>query len=167
MLDGLNLAYWAGLPPSLRVPLGLLAALLERGDRPVAVFDASARHQLPPDEQRCYAALLQSPLAIQVPSGESADGHLLKLAVDAGACVISRDRFREFRRKYRAVTRNPDRRLDGIVRDDQIVVPGADLVAGLPASAELPLLAGFGQQFVTTEQAHEHIGQHSSRRDSA
>lgn len=136
VLDGMNLAYWAGLPPSLRVPLGLMAALLARGERPFAVFDASARYQLPPNEQPCYAALLQSPWATEVPSGDSADGHLLKLAVDAGACVISRDRFREFRRKYRAVTRNPDRKLDGTVHDDQIFVPGADLVASLPESAD-------------------------------
>ena len=150
VLDGMNLAYWAGLPPSLRVPLGLMAALLARGDRPFAVFDANARYQLPPDEQPCYAVLLQSPLATEVPSGDSADGHLLKLAVDAAACVISRDRFREFRRKYRSVTRNPYRRLDGTVRDDQIFVPGAHLVASLPASADLALLAGFGRHFVTT-----------------
>lgn len=146
VLDGLNLAYWAGLPPSLRVPLGLMAALLARGDRPFVVFDASARYQLPPDEQPSYANLLQSSWATEVPSGDSADGHLLKLAVDAGACVISRDRFREFRRKYRAVTRNPDRELDGTVHDDQIFVPGADLVAVLPASADLALLDEYGQQ---------------------
>ena len=142
----MNLAYWAGLPPSLRVPLGLMAALLARGDRPFAVFDANARYQLPPDEQPCYAALLQGPWASEVPSGDSADGHLLKLAVDSGACVISRDRFREFRRKYRTVTRNPERKLDGTVHDDQIFVPGAELAAELPASAELALVEGLGQK---------------------
>lgn len=146
VLDGLNLAYWAGLPPTLRVPLGVMAALLERGDRPHAVFDASTQYQLPPDEQLCYAALLESPFATQVPSGESADGYLLAMAVNAGACVISRDRFREFRRKYRAVTRNPNRRLDGTVRDDQIFVPGADLVADLPVSAEQRWSRGLSQQ---------------------
>ena len=41
-VDALNLGYWCGAPPSLRIPLTALQGLLAQGRPATLVFDASA-----------------------------------------------------------------------------------------------------------------------------
>lgn len=136
LLDALNIAWWCGAPPSLRLPLAIARGLIRAGKPPLLVFDASTRHQLPETEHAVLAGLLDRPqLALQVASGEHADGVLLAQAKAVGGIVISRDRFRDHRRKYRAIVRNPERRIDGFVSDDVIRVPALSLAEPLPATA--------------------------------
>ena len=130
------MAYWCGRPPSLRLPLAVAGGLLTRAARTWLVFDASTVHQLAPDEHAIYQALLELPtVATQVPAGESADRTLLETAKAAGGCIVSRDRFREHRRRFRSIVGHSDRCLDGWVANDRIIVPGLDLDVVLPESA--------------------------------
>ena len=115
LIDGLNVAYWRGSPPSLRLPLAVADALRRRGHAVQLVFDASAPHRLPADERAAYTALLQSGLAIQTPNGVPADRQLLRLARAGGAAIISRDRFRDHRSRYRRLIDDPARLFDGYV----------------------------------------------------
>lgn len=135
LIDALNLAHWCGRPASLRVPLALLPALLARGDQPMLCFDASARYQLQ-HEAEVYAELLAQPsLAFEVRSGIPADRVLLQQARKTGAAIISRDRFRDHRRRYRKLIDDPLRLQAGYVSNDRVVVPGLLLDAALPATA--------------------------------
>ncbi len=135
LIDALNVAYWCGNPPTLRVPLALTAQLLADGHRALMVFDASARHQLK-HEHDPYAQLIQHHNhCIEAPSGRSADGVLLRLARLNGACIVSRDHYRDHRRRYRKLIDDPSRLMPGFVKDGQLVVPALALNAELPASA--------------------------------
>ena len=148
LLDAQNIAWWRGAPPSLRLPLALMAALLEAGDEVLAVFDASARHQLAP-ERETYEALLRHPRHfVEVPSGRRADGELLRRARAGGGLIVSRDRYRDHRRRYRKLIDDPARLLAGHVHEDRVLVPLLGVAAELPATAGgawqrlAPLLAG-------------------------
>ncbi len=140
VIDGLNLAYWCGAPPTLRVPLAAWSAVLSRGATARLVFDASTPYQLPEAEQVVYAQMLADApqQVLQVPGGESADGHLLALAKSSGGAILSRDRFREYRRGWRVVRR---RRYAGVVAQDQLLLPELELQAPLEASAHAAWLA--------------------------
>ncbi len=136
LLDGLNIAWWCGSPPSLRLPLSLWLGLSGQGRRATVVFDASTPYQLPAAERDIYAAWLADGTGIvQVASGQSADAWLLQAALQGGGAVISRDRFREYRRACRSVVRNPARRLDGFVAEDRIQVPALGQVVPLHPDA--------------------------------
>ena len=141
LIDALNVAYWRGAPPSLRLPLALMQSLLAAGHEALMIFDASAPHQLR-DEAALYEQLMQQPaLAMQVPSGRSADGELLRRARASGACIISRDGYRDHRRRYRKLIDDPSRRFAGHVAGDQLVLPSLPLAVPLPASTEAAWLA--------------------------
>lgn len=136
LIDGLNVAYWCGAPPSLRLPLSLLHALLNTDHTCLLCFDASTPYQLPAEERPIWQALIAHPaLAMQVPSGQSADDFLLRLARDCGGRILSRDRFRDHRRKFRRLIADPTRRIDGAVEADTLRVPALDLATPLSASA--------------------------------
>lgn len=140
LIDALNLAYWCGEPPSLRLPLALLVRLLADGRPAQLVFDASARYRLG-DEAAIYAALRRhSAQVLEVPSGQPADRAILRLATRSGACVVSRDRFRDHRRRYRRLIDDPARLLGGIVEHDRLRLPGLSLDFMLPGSAQEALL---------------------------
>lgn len=135
-IDALNLAHWRGRNPSLRVPLTLLAQLIADGREAVLYFDASTRYRLG-DETALYQRLLaQEKYCVEVPSGKRADGLLLKAATACGGCVVSRDRYRHYRKKYRRLIDNPARLLQGGVKDDRLRVPGLSVDVALPATAE-------------------------------
>ena len=130
IIDGLNLAYWCGSPPALRIPLSLLASLLEAGHAARAIFDASARYQLRA-ELGCYEQLLNcSQLAIEVPSGQPADRELIKQARACGGAIISRDKFRDHRKKFRKLIDDPERLLSGRVFNELLELPA--LGPGVP-----------------------------------
>ncbi|MEN8821632.1 MAG: hypothetical protein ABF271_11055 [Abyssibacter sp.] len=136
-MDALNVAYWCGSPPTLRLPLGLAIGLLGQGYRVGLIFDASARYQMPASEHAVYGQLLQYPaLALQVPSGSSADRQLLTQAKTLQAAVISRDRFRQHRPKFRSIVGSPTRSLSGGVLGDQIHLPQLGFSGLLPADIE-------------------------------
>jgi len=137
LIDAMNLAYWCGAPPSLRVPLSLLAYCVGAGIDARLYFDASAVHRLPVDEHDLYGRLLHehADRAGAVPSGRSADGVMLRDARRSGACIISRDRYRDHRRRYRKLIDDPTRLLSGHVAADQIHVAALDLHAPLAETA--------------------------------
>ena len=137
LIDAMNLAYWCGAPPSLRVPLSLLAYCVGAGIDARLYFDASAVHRLPADERDLYGRLLHehADRAGAVPSGRSADGVMLRDARRSGACIISRDRYRDHRRRYRKLIDDRTRLLPGHVAADLIHVAALDLHAPLAETA--------------------------------
>lgn len=136
LIDALNVAYWCGKPPSLRLPIGLLGGLLAQGHQALLYFDASAHYQLP-HEAELYQRLIQQQPAhcIEVPSGRTADGVMLRHATASGACIVSRDRYRDYRSRYRKLIDDPARLLPGAVANDRLLVPALALDAALPATA--------------------------------
>lgn len=135
LLDGLNIAYWGGNPPSLRAPLALLAELLRQGCEAQLFFDASAPYRLA-DEAEVYASLREHPEHFcEVPSGRSADGALLRAARASGACIVSRDHYRDHRRRYRKLIDDPTRLLSGFVKENLLHLPTAGMQVPLAPSA--------------------------------
>lgn len=134
LVDALNVAWWCGAPPSLRLPVALLTELLRRGDSAWLYFDASAPHQLA-HERADYDALVEMrDHVLEVPSGTPADRVLLRHARDRSARIVSRDRFRDHRVRFRRIIDDPARVLPGHVEADTLCVPGLGLRAPLPVS---------------------------------
>ncbi len=145
-IDALNLAYWCGAPPSLRLPLCALAELLRAGIAATLVFDANARYRLQ-HEADVYAALaVDEQHVVVAPSGRPADRVMLRLATACGGRVLSRDKFADHRRRYRKLIDDPARLLPGWVHQDTLHLPALQIAASLPADAQaawqslLPLL---------------------------
>jgi hypothetical protein len=136
LIDALNVAYWCDRPPSLRLPIALLVALLKSGRRTWLYFDASARHQLSAEAALYERLMLHEAYCIEVRSGIPADRVLLRQAKALGACVLSRDRYRDHRRRHRKFIDDPSRLLSGAVARDRVLVPGLALDAPLPATAD-------------------------------
>lgn len=136
LIDALNVAYWCGAPPSLRLPLALLHQLLADGHSAELIFDASARYPLAAERSIYQPLLQQRAHCIEVPSGRTADGVLLREARKRGACIISRDRFRDHRRRYRKLIDDDTRLLAGFVANDLLQVPALGLSAALATTAE-------------------------------
>lgn len=134
-IDALNLAYWAGRVPTLRVPLALAAALAERGDRPVLFFDATLRHRYPHELDIAMAVTAGGEGIVIAPAGVPADRLLLRHARDIGGVMVSRDRFGDHRRRFRRLIDDPTRRVDGFVADDHLQIPPLAVVVRLPPSA--------------------------------
>lgn len=133
-IDALNLAYWCGDPPSLRLPITLMTQLLARGDRAMLYFDASAQQRLAA-EAALYAALVQhTGFCVEVPHGIPADQEILKQASRQGGCVVSRDKYRDYRKKYRRLINDPARLFAGTIADDRLCIPALGLDAPLAAS---------------------------------
>lgn len=127
-IDALNVAYWCGVPPSLRFPMSLAAGLMQSGYIPRLYFDANAPYVFTADAEH-YRRLLETipSLVIQVPSGKRADGLMLKEANAQRGRVISRDKYRDYRRKYRRLIDDPARLIPGEVRNERIAVPDLPL----------------------------------------
>jgi len=135
-IDALNLAYWCGDPPTLRVPLSVMVHLLAGGRPALLYFDASARHRLG-SEAGLYARLMQHPrYCIEVPSGRTADGVMLRQATASGACILSKDQYRDHRKRYRRLIDDPARLIAGTVEDERVRVPLLALDVPLPASVD-------------------------------
>ncbi len=135
-VDASNVAYWCGQPPSLRLPIALIAGLLAAGHEAVLCFDASARHQLQDDAEYYERLIRLDRLAVEVPSGIPADRVLLRKANARNGAILSRDRFRDHRRRYRRLIDDPARVLAGQVRDDRLLLPALALDLPLPATTE-------------------------------
>ncbi|MGQ0530808.1 MAG: NYN domain-containing protein [Panacagrimonas sp.] len=134
-VDALNLCWWCGKPPSLRIPMALMQHLLGTGHRAVLYFDASAPHQLR-DEAALYGELREhARYCIEAPSGIPADRLMLRHATTQSACVVSRDHYRDHRRRYRKLIDDPTRLISGHVEADQVRLPTWDVRQPLSASA--------------------------------
>lgn len=139
LVDAMNVAYWCDRPPSLRLPLAVLAALRARGQPVRLIFDASARHRLEA-EAPLYRQLLEGSAEIsEVPAGRPADRELLRQARAQDALLLSRDRFRDHRRRYRRLIDDPARVFGGFVTDDRIHIPMLALDVPLPEGPEVML----------------------------
>jgi hypothetical protein len=136
IVDALNVAYWAGSPPDLRLPLALMTDLLQRGRHVLLFFDASATYRLSEADRLVYERMRQSPEVIQVRSGEPADRAMLKYVRSAGGCIVSRDRFADHRRRFRKLIDDPARLLGGAVAHDTLHVPGLGVSAPLATSSQ-------------------------------
>ena len=135
LIDALNVAWWCGDPPTLRLPVALLVELVNRGTPACLYFDASAPHQLA-HERADYDALFTFPdLVVQAPIGRTADSLLLRHARHRDALIVSRDRFRDHRARYRRIIDDPARVIGGLVEPDVLRVPGLGLAALLPATS--------------------------------
>ncbi|HSW14649.1 MAG TPA: hypothetical protein VLI06_17525, partial [Solimonas sp.] len=133
-IDALNLAYWCGEPPSLRMPMTAMAHLLAGGHQALLYFDASARYRLG-DEAELYGQLIRhSRHCIEVPSGRAADSVMLRQATADGACILSRDKYRDHRRRYRRLIDDPLRLIPGEVEADRLRVPGLGMDVALAAT---------------------------------
>lgn len=136
LIDGLNLAYWCGAPPSLRIPLSVFAGLLARQFEAWLYFDASARHQLVHEADLYRQLLRHTSQIIEVPSGQPADRTLLRQARRVGGCIVSRDRFRDHRQRYRRLIDDSARVFGGSVNADRMQIPALGLDTPLYASAQ-------------------------------
>lgn len=142
LIDGLNVAYWCGTPASLRIPLSLLLGLLQAGFPARVILDASARHRLQ-DGDGLPALIDAFPGHLrQVPSGVPADRELIRCARVEGGRIISRDRFRDHRRKFRRFIDTPGCILAGGIEADRIRIPHLEFSAALHSSSSsvLPVL---------------------------
>lgn len=157
LVDAMNLAYWCGRPPSLRVPLAVCAALRARAQLVRLIFDASARYRLGA-EAALYLRLLDDVAGVhEVPSGRPADRELLRQARAQDALLLSRDRFRDHRRRYRRLIDDPARVFGGFVAADQVHVPALALRRALPATPDslLGVLVGAGAAAARANSARE------------
>lgn len=136
LIDALNVAYWCGSPPALRLPIALLAGARAAGHDAELIFDASAPYRMVADAELHARLLRDVPWIAAVPSGQSADRWLLRRARDSDGAVISNDRFRDHRRRFRRLIDDPARLLPGQVLDDRIEVSALGLAIPLPATAE-------------------------------
>ena len=117
------------------MPLALAEHLLAQGHRTTLYFDASARHKLG-SEAELYAELMRHPmLCVEVPKGIPADREMLRQANRQSACIVSRDKFRDHRKRYRRLIDDPARLFSGAVSNDRLLIPNLCIDIALPGSA--------------------------------
>ena len=113
-----------------------MLGLLEHGVATRLCFDASARHRLA-DDAGLYALLSKhSQYVNEVPSGRRADGELLRYARANACCIVSRDRFRDYRSRYRKLIDDPTRLFGGHVHEARLQVPALEFSCVLHASTQ-------------------------------
>ncbi|WP_298258769.1 hypothetical protein [uncultured Litoreibacter sp.] len=104
LIDGSNLLYWEGPPPTLDPVLAAVQLLEARGLEPYVMFDASVGHRI---GRRYLDADALAPM-IGLPASRvgvadkqvQADGVLLQAARDRGAKVITNDLFRDWAKRF-------------------------------------------------------------------
>ncbi|MGO4916873.1 NYN domain-containing protein [Pseudogemmobacter sp. W21_MBD1_M6] len=107
VVDGSNVMHWRAEAPSLDVLHRVLAELVKAEFVPVVFFDANVGYKLSGrhmDAAELATLLGISPAQVQIsPSGTPADPMLLDYASRNGLRVVSNDRFRDWRVKFRKV----------------------------------------------------------------
>jgi len=131
LIDGLNVAHWVGRHADLRLPLRLLAELQGLQVPAELYFDASAPHRFGEARALYESARLASPRIIEVPSGRRADGTILQRARSTGASIVTRDRFRDYRSKFRKLIDEPGRLIGGHVSNDVLFIPALAIEVAL------------------------------------
>ncbi|MEP3347330.1 MAG: hypothetical protein ABJN34_07315 [Litoreibacter sp.] len=108
-IDGSNVMYWGGEPPTLDPVIGAIEVLMERGIVPHVVFDANVGHVVFKGSKRAdeLAQMLKIPAAQVsiVDKGSQADRHLLSAARAEGGQVVSNDLFRDWAKTFPEVRR--------------------------------------------------------------
>ena len=61
---------------------------------------------------------------------------MLRQATSKGACVLSRDKYRDHRRRYRKLIDDPARLISGAVLNDCLLIPSLRLELPLPACVD-------------------------------
>lgn len=117
------------------MPLTLLAYLLGQGREVVLYFDASARYRLGEERELYERLLAHSPHCVEVPSGKRADGLMLRAATACGGIVVSRDKYRDYRKRYRRLIDDPTRLFGGSAKGGRLLLPGLAVDLPLAPSA--------------------------------
>ncbi len=102
----------------------------------VLYFDANTRYRLGEERELYERLLAHSRHCIEVPSGKRADGLMLRAATACGGVIVSRDKYRDYRKKHRRLIDDPARLLGGGVRAGRLRVPALEIDTALPASAQ-------------------------------
>lgn len=108
LLDGSNIMHWNGNKPKIEVVREAAALLIELGFTPGVVFDANVGYMISGTYQHDdgMARMLGLPedQVMVVSKGTPADSHLLKVARDLGAKIVTNDRYRDWSADFPEIT---------------------------------------------------------------
>lgn len=101
VVDGSNVMYWDNETPSTATLFRVMAALKDKGWRPIAFFDANVGYKLAGrhlDEEEVAALVgLRAQDVLIVSSGVPADPLLIEFAMERDARIVSNDRYMDWR----------------------------------------------------------------------
>ncbi len=122
IVDAANVAHHGKMEgqPSLDRIIRAVGALEKMGYQPVLIADASLRHEI--DQKEEYLKLVEGGKIQEVPSGTPADHHILKLAEEEDAKILSNDVFREYNDEFQDIQ---SRRIPFTFKGDSILVGSA------------------------------------------
>lgn len=135
VVDGSNVMHWNGGEPQLETVRAVVDHLATLGFSPGVVFDANAGHILT-GKYRHHGAMgsllgLPEDRVMVVDKGTPADPIILAAAQDAGAQIVTNDRYRDWAETH-ALVREPGRLVRGGFRDGHLWLDGslaADIAA--------------------------------------
>lgn len=105
-VDGLNVICGNGGVPQLEALLTLVVHIVDRGFRPVCIFDANTRHKLREEQSvghmEAYNYLRKEyrGIFIEVTGGTCADEIILAEADAESSTVVSQDSYRKYEEQY-------------------------------------------------------------------
>ena len=106
LIDGSTVAHWGG-EPSTSAVRDVAANLTEMGYLPVVFFDANIGYKLAgrhmSEAQLARQLRIGADQVVVVPSGSTADEHLLDHATDHDLQIVTNDRFRDWAGEFPAV----------------------------------------------------------------
>jgi hypothetical protein len=122
IVDAANVAHHGKMEgkPSLDRIIQAVAVLEKMGYQPVLIADASLRHEI--DKKEDYLKLVEGGKIQEVPSGTTADHHILKMAEEEDAKILSNDVFREYNDEFQDIQ---SRRIPFTFKGDSILVGSA------------------------------------------
>lgn len=104
ILDGSNVMHWDGGNPSILPVQMVIAMLSDEGYSPGVIFDANAGYLVAGKyyHDEAFAKLLGLPedQVMVVPKGTPADQHILSIAKDLGAKIVTNDKYRDWLGQY-------------------------------------------------------------------
>jgi hypothetical protein len=122
IVDTANVAHHGKMEgkPSLDRIIQAVGTLEKMGYQPVLIADASLRHEI--DRKDEYLELVEGGKIQEVPVGTAADHHILKLAEEEDAKILSNDVFREYQDEFQDIQ---SRRIPFTFKGDAILVGSA------------------------------------------
>lgn len=122
IVDAANVAHHGKMDgkPSLDRIIQAVGVLEKMGYQPVLIADASLRHEI--DQKDDYLKLVEGGKIQEVPSGTPADHHILKMAEEEDAKILSNDVFREYNDEFQDIQ---SRRIPFTFKGDSILVGSA------------------------------------------
>ncbi len=128
VVDGSNVMHWKDGTPQIGTLRDVVTHLTQRGYSPGVVFDANAGHILTGRYQhhRAMGRLLGLPedRVMVVDKGSPADPIILAAAADAGAQIVTNDRYRDWADTH-ALVREPGRLVRGGYADGKLWLDSA------------------------------------------